>query len=102
VDELVKNSVNPRDKSAVIEFCEKLLKETDSSNLVEITVAVEPTGDMKKAISGWFILNYDNKPVFELRHDPSIIGGALISYKGEFRDYSIRKKLSDHFTKQVR
>ncbi|TSC64744.1 MAG: Uncharacterized protein G01um101493_28 [Microgenomates group bacterium Gr01-1014_93] len=49
-----------------------------------------------EGISQWIRKNLANKLIFEIKYDPAIIGGAAFTYKGVYRDYSLRSKIQQN------
>jgi len=39
--------------------------------------------------------NYGEKFLFETKIDPNLVAGAALSWKGNYKDYSLRKKMDD-------
>jgi len=70
-------------------YLEGLLDYLSGLPVVELALAYEPTPEHIAAFSEWF-RGQSKSVILNLRHDPSLIGGATISANGKYRDYSIR------------
>lgn len=50
-----------------------------------------------KEVGDWLRKNLNNpKLIFDIKVDPSLIGGCAVVYKGVYRDYSLKAKISEH------
>lgn len=49
----------------------------------------------------WFKKNLGEESLFNLNLDPSLIGGAALSYKGVYRDYSLKQKIAENKVKII-
>lgn len=66
---------------------------------LKLTVALEPTETGLDRIHSWIIENIGEEVVLDISKNPAILGGAVVIYKGNYRNYSLRKKLEDYFIK---
>jgi len=77
------------------EFLEKLKKRIDELSIVNLKVAWDPTDDaLDKFYSKLKEFLGDNL-LINLEVDPKIVGGAIISYMGIYKDFSVAKLLKD-------
>lgn len=60
---------------------------------VSITLACKPTQQILESIISWFCTQTKQPVLLDVRVDASLIGGAVIGYKGKYQDFSIKKKL---------
>ena len=76
---------------------QKFISELDAAvkNLPKITLflAYDPRDESVSIISDWFILNLKQKILLNIEVDKKIIGGAVIVYKGIYKNYSLKNKL---------
>ncbi len=61
--------------------------------VISLTLAFDPSQNMVKDIGLWFVRNLDQKVFLEVRTEPKVLGGAHISYDGEFSDQTLRSKI---------
>ena len=58
---------------------------------VILTIAFEPSAELSKTLSFWFEKNLGKKVVCDIRVREEIIAGALVEYRGKYKDYSRAK-----------
>jgi len=80
---------NP-DKDAVLKEIKKLL---EGVNIVELTIALEPTRQLTDRVSGWVKKNLSEDALIRFEIDKKIVAGAKIIYKGAYHDFSTSKKI---------
>jgi len=74
-------------------FLEELKNQLLNLAVVSLTVALKPDESFLEKLSGWVKVNIGERAVLEIEVDAAILGGALVSYNGKYRDYSLRKAL---------
>lgn len=92
---LAKNDLDIQDNTKV--QVEKLLdavaRELASIEIVDLTIAFSPTARFLTVLRHWVYENVSNNVVIDIHTDPSVIGGACITYRGHFMDLTISNKL---------
>ena len=95
---LVKSSdAEPTDPSSIIEFLDKLIHQVDSLEKIDLTIAVEPTEDLVRDISDWVQKEVKDNVLIDIEVDPEALGGIKLSYKGNYIDLSLDKRLKETF-----
>ncbi len=87
------SSVNINDQLASLE------KAVNDTKTILIYLPFELPGDHIIDIGGWLKKNLGVNTLFEINYDPELIGGLAISYKGIFKDYSLRAKVNENKAK---
>lgn len=86
---LLENKVRKSTADQLKKATEKDLREMKSDleilPVMNMTVAFEPTLSQQKAIA-----EYLPDCIFDLKIDPKIIAGLVISYKGKYKDFSFK------------
>lgn len=90
--DLVLKLVLNNDKGEVIE---NLKKELMKIKFVEVTLANDPTYELESNIWNWFNKNVNQNVAIDIKVDPQIIGGAVISFDGKFFDGSVSSHLDN-------
>jgi hypothetical protein len=79
-----------------LELQKALLREiktrVSSMEMVRLMIAVEPTERMISRIYKWVVDNLGPEKLLEFEVDKSMLGGARITYRGRFADFSWEKK----------
>jgi F0F1-type ATP synthase delta subunit len=74
---------------------EKIKSDLGNLNVFRITLAFQPVHDDLDKIITWIRSNIGPQVVLDVVFDESVIGGAIIEYKGIYADMSLRKKLDN-------
>ena len=74
-------------------FLEKIKKYLLSLSEVKLEIAFSPSNDFLKEISLWFEKELGQKVILDLTVNPKIVGGAIIEYQGNWRDYSLAREI---------
>jgi len=73
---------------------EKLQEEIAELPVLKLTVAIEPTIELTREICQSARKRIDSRLLLDLEVDQTIIGGAVMSFQGLFRDFSLKTKIS--------
>jgi hypothetical protein len=76
------------------ELCENFEKSLKNIQDFVLYIPTELPEKEQFLIGEWFKNNIDPKLIFEIRIDPDLVGGCVLSYKGMYRDYSLRSTLA--------
>lgn len=83
--------------------CEKLLSQVRDGikkmKVIRITLAIDPTDGIIARISDWINLNLEANTLIDIDKDESILGGAVLSINGNYKDFSLKKTLEDVFAR---
>ena len=79
--------------NAIAEALNDLKKELEKIETLDLSVAITPSDKFIDAVFEWVRKNLGDKVVVNFKKNPSIVGGAIVSYKGQYGDFSISKKL---------
>ena len=77
----------------------ELEKKLDALKPVVLTLAFEPTERFAQKVATFVRTHISPDTVISVRSDPSIIGGAIISFDGYYKDFSIIKQLDGDIAK---
>lgn len=89
-----KENVNLNDRGAVKVFLLNVKEYIEKFPFVELTLAYYPTHRYIVELAQWFEVSIGRKVFIKLSTDPSLIGGAIISYKGNSKDYTLLQAFS--------
>lgn len=70
--------------------------------VLKLELAFEPTQDAISKIHEWAKANVDENILLDLGYNPAILAGTIITFKGKYGDYSLRKKLDEEFRSKKR
>lgn len=91
-DKKILDEVTNSNFSQINEYIENFLSGT---NLIAIYFVFVPGDPQLKEVGDWLRENLKNpKLIFDVKIDPSLIGGCAIVYKGVYKDYSLRSKIT--------
>jgi hypothetical protein len=79
-------------KDIINDQLREIREELGKVNAVKIILAVEPSRSLVKDIWAWVEKNVGEEIILEIKINPGIMGGLLISWNGRYADFSLRKK----------
>ena len=62
---------------------------------MKLKIAFSPSSEFLEEINQWFEKELSVKVILDLTINPKIVGGAIIEYQGNWRDFSLRKKIDN-------
>jgi hypothetical protein len=80
-------------------YLESLLASLADLEPLSLTLAFEPTDGNIEKFYEWASVNVSPKIFLDIEHDPSILGGAVVSFRGKYHDFSLRAELENYLTK---
>ncbi len=97
INSYVKSTLGKEGFEGSLESLEEYLKNLKEIN---ITLAFEPSEKTIDKIYTWVTKNVGTDVILNLAIQPDILGGAILSYKGLYFDYSLEKKLNAAFSEK--
>lgn len=85
-------SFNKDNVSSAMENLEQQIKKL--SPLI-LYLSFEPDKNTITAISLWLRQNLSQKPILEIKYDPTLIGGCALVKNGIYKDYSLKKRVEE-------
>ncbi len=95
IQELSKTKKN--DQSKIIA---DLLDDLNKYQVIELILAFDPSQALLQRIRSWLDGKQLENALLELKYDPSVLGGAIISYQGRYQDFSVRKAIQEYIQKK--
>src|SRR3989344_810223 len=83
----------------VKELLESLAAELNKLERFKITLAIELTQLGIDKVYSYIVQQLGRRIVLEISYDPTIVGGAVISFQGNYRDFSLSRFLDMEFEK---
>jgi F0F1-type ATP synthase delta subunit len=80
--------------STLVNFFERIQKEISSLPQASMILAIEPSEEILKEISDWFLLNLKRQILIDIQINPDIVAGAIVSYKGKQINCSLNPVLN--------
>lgn len=94
IDSKILEDITPDNFKEVFERIEKFISEATSLSIYFVFI---PEQDQLKGVGEWLRKVLKNpKLIFDVKIDPSLIGGCAFAYKGVYKDYSLRAKISEN------
>ncbi len=87
------NQFDPKSAAAKLESLKQTVDQTDP---IILHIPFEMPREETKKVGLWIKENINPVYLLEIRFDPSMVAGCMISFKGTSKDYSIRKKIEDN------
>ncbi|MFV1916995.1 MAG: F0F1 ATP synthase subunit delta [Patescibacteria group bacterium] len=79
------------------EFLRDLKEKIGKIKVLRVTLAFELTEASLDRLHNWVAANVEGSTVFEISYNPTLLAGAIVTYEGRYKDYSLRKKFSGYF-----
>ena len=95
-----KAPITPENENALKKQVEKLQEELNECKRIQITLAFQPDNVTIEFLSDWIKKNATADTLIDLHYDRTIIGGLQLVANGIYKDYSLRKTLSNKFQLQ--
>ncbi len=96
-DNLLKQEVTHESHGPISKSLEELKDKLRKLNVIQLTLAFQPDEDAITTFSEWVKKNVGPTAIIDLQFDKTIVGGALIISGGQYKDFSVRKKLAGRF-----
>ena len=96
----LKEPITAQNESAVKKQVEKLQDKLKTCKIIQLTLAFQPDEPTINVFSEWVKKNINPTTLIDLQFDKTIVGGTLLVADGVYKDYSIRKALSNKFQLQ--
>src|SRR3989338_487144 len=92
-----KNKINTFDYPAVEKLLSGLKECLKQSKTLKMSLAIDPSQETIGHIFNWVLENMGDGIVLDIDRDESILGGAVISFNGLYKDFSLRRALEEVF-----
>ena len=94
---LDKNKVNLSDGESVKSAFDGLRSYLKNLIPINLTIAYSPSEKSLENIYNWVFKNIGENIILDIDIDSGLLGGAIITYKGLYGDYSFKKALEEGF-----
>jgi F0F1-type ATP synthase delta subunit len=90
-DQSVTEGINSENFHAVNEYIDNFISNATTLSIYFVFI---PDHAQVKEIGEWLRTSLNNpKLIFDVKIDPSLIGGCAIAYKGVYKDYSLKARI---------
>lgn len=76
-------------------FFEDALSDLEKLEVLHLTTAVEPTEHVLIRIVDWVRKNVGEHIILSFDYNPALVGGAIIAFRGRYKDISLRNAVAD-------
>jgi F0F1-type ATP synthase delta subunit len=97
LQQAIKNEDLIKSKDALREFISQLQDNIKACKSLKATLAFQPDNETITVFSTWAKKNIGSNVLLDIEINKEIVGGAVIIVDGQYRDYSVRKKLAQVF-----
>lgn len=94
---LRKEKIDLENKTLIKDFLMGLKDQIRNLKSIEITLPFYPSEEMIENLFSWVLKNLGFGIILNIKEDREIIGGAIISFNGKYKDYSLKKKIDEAF-----
>ncbi len=96
-DAFRKSGLDSKNKEQIRNFLLTLIHLLTKFKIIRVTLAIEPTQQTIGNIHNWISANLGQEYILDIETDPEVLGGAIIVFKGEYRDFTIKKNIETVF-----
>lgn len=79
------------------EVLKSLMEELNGLTPLKLTLGFEPSQSAIGKIYDWLKQNVGENVVLDIGHNPTILAGAIVDFRGKYGDFSLRKRLVKEF-----
>lgn len=76
-------------------FLKDLAEAIKAYGVLKLTLAFEPSDHVIEKLHRWVVANVGANNILEVELDKTILGGAIIAFKGKYADLSLKKRLEE-------
>ncbi|OGM15206.1 hypothetical protein A2V56_04310 [Candidatus Woesebacteria bacterium RBG_19FT_COMBO_42_9] len=85
------------DKAKYLKAAKELLRR---AKIITLTLAFEPREETIEKLSVWISKNIEGVALLDITKNESLVGGAILIFQGNYRDFSLRKKIRDFLLRE--
>jgi len=100
INVLAKEPITTQNQITIKRQVDELTDKLRSCKSIQLTIAFQPDEKTITEFSDWIKKNVREDLLIDLQYDTSIVGGVLLIAGGIYKDYSVRKNLSNRFQLQ--
>lgn len=93
-----KNRLDIGNKEIIRNFLIKLKELLEKLKIIRLTIVFEPSLQTIENIHNWISSNLGEGYILDIQTNQKILGGAIITFNGEYKDFSVKKNLEDFFS----
>jgi len=83
-------------KLNIYQLLSKLEKNIKELRVLTVYLSFEMPDSEKDKLGSYLRANFKTDLIFEIKLDPNLIGGAAFSWKGIYKDYSLRSRIDQN------
>jgi len=91
------NKIIPSDYPSLEKILTGLKKDLKKIKILKISLAIDPSQEQIDHIFDWVLENLGKGIILDIDKDESILGGAIISFGGTYKDLSLRRTIEEIF-----
>ncbi len=95
-----KNNISWDDQEKTKDFLFGLKKSIEAAKVLKLTLSFKPDSHMVSLFSGHITRTFGQYILLDFTYDPSIMGGAIISFQGVYKNFTLKKRIADVFEQQ--
>ncbi len=94
------NKINLEDKEKCKQLLDEISKELRQLPIITLYLAFSPTEGYLKKIASLLYGYCNQKVLLEIVIEKVVLGGAIIAWKGVYKDYSLRKTIDEKYKEE--
>lgn len=94
---IAQDKINPTDYDSLEKLLTTLKETLKKIKTLKISLAIDPPGKMVEHFFDWVKENIGQGIILDIDKDETILGGAIITFNGIYKDFSLRRSLEEIF-----
>lgn len=92
-----KNKIDSSDYNSLDKLLNGIKQDLKKIRILKMSLAIDPTSETIDRLFDWVKENMGEGIILDIDKDESILGGAIISFNGRYKDFSLKRKLEEIF-----
>jgi len=94
---LRESEISSGNKEAIASYLDRTKEEILKMSRIKLTMAINPDSALLDKMFSWFKDAAGKELLMDISINPGILGGLLVTYKGLYRDFSLKSRLDNYF-----
>lgn len=91
------NAISLDDFAQVEQLIKTLTEQVTALPVLSVTLSFEPSEETINLLATWVQSNIGHAVLLDIHLDKTILGGAILEWRGIYKDFSLLKKVDSYF-----
>lgn len=94
---LQENKIDSSDYDSLDKLLNSIKQDLKKIRILKMSLAIDPTNEIVDHLFNWVKKNLGEGIILDIDRDETILGGAIISFDGRYKDFSLKRNLEEIF-----